>query len=635
MSNQIDSSNMQILGKKWDLSKGNVFLIDLTDAGMPVRQLNLPDQKKVPDPVDLIRDSSLVRKFAERFMRGISEQDSEIAEFLKCCGDASLETPPRLFAKGNPKKVGTGRLPLWNATTKSARIEFFNLQEQEVKLLAKYDEKHPHLVEMRKRLAMLQKLIPEIPEDEEYLAAAANELRELMELRFRENTLLRYDRADDSEFTDVQARIAELKKTISEIRQQAADSSSGKQGSGHKLDEKKTDVVQTDELKIRRKARDELQLLKSREEGLLESLGERHPFVLDLLERITVLEDLIIGRAVYVDAKDVIQRQVDSAASEMEASHLFRLRLRELELADTFGDGHPSLESVREQIEIAEEHISALKQQDAVGKEPRFEIFPFETKLLQQIQASDQESLQGSWQVIDMEGAGDSMSSALGSEMRLEFEKNTLTQVTGEKRMKTIFVLEGSTPYMSIDYVFGEEQGIGIYDIQGDILRMCINNTIRPKELKSIEKDRKGRPLQNNFVMTLKRLPAEGITKRRSRYTAEEVRIEGFAKNFDGGIFLWVTPLYEPTWYCPGANLIDHEEGIEVEFVRARKGDKPKVQITADRKMLPRLGISLPHDDIRAAKADFRDPKLKKLLIRGADGKLIDLKSRFAIGGWE
>ena len=115
----------------------------------------------------------------------------------------------------NPLSRQNGRL-----LRKSARIELLQLQMKESDLLARFTETHPDVIASRNRIQQLEKLIPEIPNDEEYFQAASEQLNDLMELRFRESTLFYSGRSATAEFRSTQEQIQHLRDEIAKIRSQ-------------------------------------------------------------------------------------------------------------------------------------------------------------------------------------------------------------------------------------------------------------------------------------------------------------------------------------------------------------------------------------------------------------------------------
>ncbi len=103
---------------------------------------------------------------------------------------------------------------------------------------------------------------------------------------------------------------------------------------------------------------------------------------------------------------------------------------------------------------------------------------------------SDQERIQGAWQLTYMEENGDTPSYELMRQMKVVFEGDRLTTEGGyQDRIRAHFSIDPSTKPASIDWV-DEEGGkkLGIYDLQGDTLRICFANEkvgVRPQEFAS------------------------------------------------------------------------------------------------------------------------------------------------------
>ena len=217
VSNQVDKAELRIGGTKYDLLQGNIFFIDLTDRLVPVRQMAIAPIEKLPDPTDLSGNTNLVLQFVNSFVDDLAAKDTDVAEFLETCRDPKLATPKVLFSVEPSVGMGSEIPPKWTATSKSARIELLQLRISESDLLAQFKESHPQVLMVRKRIKHLEKMIPEIPEDERYFPAASRELNDLMELRFRESELYHSGRSLTAELRRLQGDIQELRNQIAEI----------------------------------------------------------------------------------------------------------------------------------------------------------------------------------------------------------------------------------------------------------------------------------------------------------------------------------------------------------------------------------------------------------------------------------
>ncbi|MEM7557940.1 MAG: protein kinase [Planctomycetota bacterium] len=218
VSNQVDKAEIRIGDTKYDLLQGNIFFIDLTDRSVPVRQMAVAPMEKLPDPTDLSGDTNLVLQFVKDLIGDLAAKNANVAEFLKACRDPKVATPQALFSAEPQDGMESEIPPRWSATSKSARIELMQLRMSESDLLARFKESHPDVLMVRKRIRLLENMIPEIPEDERYFPAASKQLNVLMELRFRESDLYHSGRSSTAEFRLLQEQIDELKDEIEKGR---------------------------------------------------------------------------------------------------------------------------------------------------------------------------------------------------------------------------------------------------------------------------------------------------------------------------------------------------------------------------------------------------------------------------------
>ena len=130
----------------------------------------------------------------------------------------------------------------------------------------------------------------------------------------------------------------------------------------------------------------------------------------------------------------------------------------------------------------------------------------------QSLMLDDSRDLQGSWEIISLETNGEKKAAAEQDLISLIVEGDQMWGVkAGGPDPKVKFRLDPSKTPKGLDLKIqeGQDQGkvvLGIYDLQGDDLRLCINifgeASRRPSEFKTQERDGIG------FV-TLKRMKAK------------------------------------------------------------------------------------------------------------------------------
>ncbi|MCA8988653.1 MAG: TIGR03067 domain-containing protein, partial [Planctomycetaceae bacterium] len=115
---------------------------------------------------------------------------------------------------------------------------------------------------------------------------------------------------------------------------------------------------------------------------------------------------------------------------------------------------------------------------------------------------SDQERIQGTWQVTYSEDSGRIAPQEMLKNLRFVFDQNTLTTEMGERKTVSNYTLNPQSKPKSIDITEGGRTKLGIYDLEGDTLRICFaeNSEKRPTAFDSQPES------ANDVIIMLKRL---------------------------------------------------------------------------------------------------------------------------------
>jgi RNA polymerase sigma-70 factor (ECF subfamily) len=95
---------------------------------------------------------------------------------------------------------------------------------------------------------------------------------------------------------------------------------------------------------------------------------------------------------------------------------------------------------------------------------------------------TDQEKLQGTWKIVSHELDGKEAPAEEGKEVKLTFRGTKVTFIVGENKFEATYKLNSTAKPKRIDlsYLGGPAEGKtkqGIYDLEGNTLRICGNNT--------------------------------------------------------------------------------------------------------------------------------------------------------------
>lgn len=120
---------------------------------------------------------------------------------------------------------------------------------------------------------------------------------------------------------------------------------------------------------------------------------------------------------------------------------------------------------------------------------------------------TDQERIQGEWRVVAAKDNGRAAPPEALLGIRVLFTPDTMTKTMAGQKIISKYRLGISTDPKSIDVFTEEQTSLGIYELNGDTLRVCVSegNGKRPTTFES-------QPISNNEVfLTLERVVTEGL----------------------------------------------------------------------------------------------------------------------------
>jgi uncharacterized protein (TIGR03067 family) len=103
----------------------------------------------------------------------------------------------------------------------------------------------------------------------------------------------------------------------------------------------------------------------------------------------------------------------------------------------------------------------------------------------------DEEKIQGAWTIVSLEENGNKVPEDKVKAMKVTIKDNVLALSDGSKEEKVKFKIDASKKPKSIDFFMEGEEGQmqGIYELEGDTLKMCWHKegkeSKRPNEFSS------------------------------------------------------------------------------------------------------------------------------------------------------
>jgi len=88
-------------------------------------------------------------------------------------------------------------------------------------------------------------------------------------------------------------------------------------------------------------------------------------------------------------------------------------------------------------------------------------------------------ALKGTWQVISAEEGGDPLPAGIISQLKHVFDGDAIIMVVGEKEKLAQYKIDPTASPKTIDIIKKDEVSLGIYELEGDKLRICLSKDLR------------------------------------------------------------------------------------------------------------------------------------------------------------
>jgi uncharacterized protein (TIGR03067 family) len=186
---------------------------------------------------------------------------------------------------------------------------------------------------------------------------------------------------------------------------------------------------------------------------------------------------------------------------------------------------------------------------------------------------SDLDAIQGTWQFTYLEEGGDPVPAELVEQLQHVFDGESLTMIVGEKEKLATYKLDPTSSPKSIDIIREGNTEQGIYELQGDTLRLCLANDSQPRPTRFDSKPASGR----HAIAILKRIVAKQVRGPGESYSVDQVEIQKTVLNDKGQLEITFKTMVETIYACPGANGKMTDQGLELTFVRMQINKKAKV----------------------------------------------------------
>lgn len=189
----------------------------------------------------------------------------------------------------------------------------------------------------------------------------------------------------------------------------------------------------------------------------------------------------------------------------------------------------------------------------------------------------DKAKLQGRWQVTYLEEGGTAVPDALAAELRHVFAGDTLSMFAGEQEMKAPFRIDPSTSPKSIDIIQEGEIQRGIYELQGETLRLCLSTDDKPRPRTFQSKSAIGR----NAMLLLTRIGNKATGLPWQSYSKDNLTLKDVVMDKKGNLEVSFRVMAETMYSCPGASGRRTDKGLELSFVRLRLNQNTKIEFPA------------------------------------------------------
>lgn len=88
-------------------------------------------------------------------------------------------------------------------------------------------------------------------------------------------------------------------------------------------------------------------------------------------------------------------------------------------------------------------------------------------------------ALKGTWQVTSLEEGGNQIPAGITSQLKHVFHDDAIVMVVGEKEKLAQYKLDPTASPKTIDIIRKDEVALGIYELEGDTLRICLAKDLR------------------------------------------------------------------------------------------------------------------------------------------------------------
>jgi uncharacterized protein (TIGR03067 family) len=96
-----------------------------------------------------------------------------------------------------------------------------------------------------------------------------------------------------------------------------------------------------------------------------------------------------------------------------------------------------------------------------------------------EVMAKAKAALKGTWQATSFEEGGDQIPAGITSQLKHVFHDEAIVMVVGEKEKLAQYKLDPTASPKTIDIIRKDEVTLGIYELEGDTLRICLAKDLR------------------------------------------------------------------------------------------------------------------------------------------------------------
>jgi uncharacterized protein (TIGR03067 family) len=96
-----------------------------------------------------------------------------------------------------------------------------------------------------------------------------------------------------------------------------------------------------------------------------------------------------------------------------------------------------------------------------------------------EVMAKAKAALKGAWQVTSLEEGGNQIPAGITLQLKHVFHDEAIIMVVGEKEKLAQYKLDPTASPKTIDIIRKDEVTLGIYELEGDTLRICLAKDLR------------------------------------------------------------------------------------------------------------------------------------------------------------